>query len=168
MAKVTITIHYNDHETTPDYLVHQINGLEGVTDLEAHAPYKVVRVEGDRDIAVLPNRQAAEDTVRALGGDHYVTPDFTEIDIAHQGREPQVEVVHGRDPDSECSVTVFVNGERMTHAFVEDIDPGRGYQREDWDESIQYLRDNLNLSPDFIDFAVRTREEFASSQYITD
>jgi hypothetical protein len=81
-------------------------------------------------------------------------------------RSPKVEIVHGRDPDSECEITVFVDGERVSDVYVEDIDPGRGYDRSTWDERIADMRDNANLTEGFRTLAVDTLEAFSGSKYI--
>lgn len=47
----------------------------------------------------------------------------------------KVEVLHVRDPDEGCHIQVFVNGVKVQHT-EEDIDPGRGYTRADWNERI--------------------------------
>lgn len=43
---------------------------------------------------------------------------------------PKVQLVHSRDPDSECDTTAYVDGKRVKDVEVEDIDPGRGYDAE--------------------------------------
>lgn len=44
----------------------------------------------------------------------------------------EIQIVHSRDPDSECAIEVFLGGKRVPYAQVtiEDIDPGRGYDEE--------------------------------------
>ena len=54
---------------------------------------------------------------------------------------PIIEVLHERDPDSECSVRVFVNGVETT-SFMVDVDPGRGHLLSDWRESKEYAVEN--------------------------
>lgn len=78
-----------------------------------------------------------------------------------------VEIVHGRDPDEGCEHTVFVDGARVD-AYVEDIDPGRGYERESWDENIEAIRTQEGLSEAFREHAIATREAYGDSKYITD
>lgn len=48
--------------------------------------------------------------------------------------QPLIQVIHSRDPDSECGITVYINGVRQHKVEVEDIDPGRGYNKEDYEE----------------------------------
>ena len=51
-------------------------------------------------------------------------------------------ITHGRDPDSDCEVQLLViddEGNITTPVVgVFDVDPGRGYTREDWDETTRY------------------------------
>lgn len=62
----------------------------------------------------------------------------------------RVEILHVRDPDSACSVSTWVNGElAVTHVYVEDIDPGRGYTRDDWDSNVRSVEESDDYSPDF-------------------
>lgn len=92
MRTLTVTIEYDDSETTPDYLMHTFGAVEGVTDLTAHAPYNVTFVDTDEAVAVLPNRAAAEETMRSMSGDYYVSPAFTEDDIEY---DPHGGAKHG-------------------------------------------------------------------------
>lgn len=48
---------------------------------------------------------------------------------------PKVQVLHGRHPDMGCEVDVYVNDVKV-EAETEDVDPGSGYSRSDWDERI--------------------------------
>ena len=48
-----------------------------------------------------------------------------------------IEILHVRDPDGECYLTVWVDGQRVddSELTVFDVDAGRGYTYEDWKES---------------------------------
>lgn len=82
--------------------------------------------------------------------------------VATRDKAPKVQIVHSRDPDSECYLTTFVNDQRID-ADVEDIDPGRGYPRADWDERIESWQDDDTA----FGAAVREALDAASgSQYI--
>ena len=59
---------------------------------------------------------------------------------------PRISVVHTRDPDSECSLEVFLDGNRV-QADVEDIDPGRGYPRSCWTRRIADAADSHTHAP---------------------
>lgn len=48
----------------------------------------------------------------------------------------KIQVIHERDPDTECYLTVWVDGIR-SEIVEEDIDPGRGWEWEDWFERIK-------------------------------
>lgn len=55
----------------------------------------------------------------------------------------KITVLHHRDPDAECDVTVYVDGVRVPaeDVSVDDIDPGRGYEREDYEENLELAHD---------------------------
>lgn len=77
---------------------------------------------------------------------------------------PSVQIVHSRHPDEGCEHTVFVNDERV-EADIEDIDPGRGYKREDWNERIRsYLGDTSNFGT----CALQVIDAYADSEFIAD
>ena len=52
-----------------------------------------------------------------------------------------VEVLHERDPDGTCKVRVWLDDVEVDDAAVElvvcDVDPGRGWDREDWDAEVE-------------------------------
>lgn len=82
---------------------------------------------------------------------------------------PKVEILHGRDPDSSCELTVFVDGARVESVDVIDIDPGRGYERETWDENVKFqLSPKRGRSEAFRAAASAEYESFSGSQYIED
>jgi hypothetical protein len=44
-----------------------------------------------------------------------------------------VQVLHQRYPDDSCVIRVWVDGVEVTdQAEIEDLDPGRGYEQEDY------------------------------------
>jgi hypothetical protein len=48
-----------------------------------------------------------------------------------------IEILHVRDPDGGCDTTVWIDGvPQATGVTIEDVDAGRGYTREYWDERI--------------------------------
>lgn len=47
----------------------------------------------------------------------------------------RVEVVHDRDPDSSCNITVFIDGQRIDHHDEYSCDAGAGYDWPDWLDS---------------------------------
>lgn len=55
----------------------------------------------------------------------------------------KIDILHVRDPDSACDVRVFLDGEEQNWQEVDvvDIDPGRGYTLEDWEENIAWAED---------------------------
>ena len=92
----------------------------------------------------------------------------TLLDMTKRPKAP-VEVLHVRDPDSACSITVWVDGEELNTNIdvdVEDIDPGAGYTREGWLENIEQARTSTTRTPDFKDACVRELEG-TDSDFIT-
>lgn len=76
---------------------------------------------------------------------------------------PKVSVLHQRDPDSHCDLTVYVGDQPMPHDEC-DIDPGAGYQRSDWNERIRsYADDTTNFGRAAHDALLQN----ADSGYIT-
>ena len=77
-----------------------------------------------------------------------------------------VEIIHGRDPDSSCDHTVFVNGEPTTDYNLVDLDPGRGWEREDWES---FKESELRSgTPAFREALEREFESYGDSKYIED
>lgn len=64
----------------------------------------------------------------------------------------QISIIHMRDPDSECYARVFVDDVEVTDFSWTDLDPGRGWSDEDWQERI----DDVDTSTAF---GRRLREE---------
>ena len=63
-----------------------------------------------------------------------MTPEFTQRLIENL-KHPRVQIIHHRDPDSECGLEVFIDGHRLIgQVEIEDIDPGRGYEADDIQE----------------------------------
>jgi hypothetical protein len=78
----------------------------------------------------------------------------------------RVEILHTRDPDYSCEMTVWINGVRVDNVTVEDVDPGRGYEQEDWDEYTTDLATIEHYTPEFRDAVVATRNAYRDNQYI--
>lgn len=72
----------------------------------------------------------------------------------------KIQILHGRDPDSDCGITVFVDGKRVpdTDVFVEDVDPGRGYEDDYWAERIEESRSDTT---EYGQLVTQTLEEFS-------
>lgn len=88
------------------------------------------------------------------------------VQITVADRQPRVEIVHGRDPDSSCEITVYVDGKPATDVTEEDIDPGRGWERSDWDERVEAARNDENYSPAFKAALLETLDAYSDSKYI--
>ncbi len=56
-----------------------------------------------------------------------------------------IEIVHQRDPDSECGFTVYVDGRKVSDAAIYSVDAGQGYEFSDWAASA-YV-DKVEVSP---------------------
>lgn len=83
----------------------------------------------------------------------------------------QVEVIHSRDPDSECGIQIWVDGERMPDAqvYVADLDPGSsGPALSEWDEQTDEIGRDERLTPGFREAVVEERDAFRESSWITD
>lgn len=66
--------------------------------------------------------------------------------------QPRVQLVHERDPDYECGIVVFLDGQRlMGDVTIEDIDPGRGYDKKRIAERRQEAREAAE-APDATDY----------------
>jgi hypothetical protein len=77
-----------------------------------------------------------------------------------------IEVLHARLEDTECAVEVWIDGvEVKSGNIVVDVDPGRGYTREEWDERIRDAR-QADYSAGFAAALVAALEEFADSEHI--
>jgi hypothetical protein len=72
---------------------------------------------------------------------------------------PTVAIVHERDPDSPCDLEVYVNDERIADITVEDVDPGRGADYDDWQARIEgYLDDSTQFGRAAHDALVRNAD----------
>jgi hypothetical protein len=77
-----------------------------------------------------------------------------------------VEILHQRDPDSSCVVTLFLDGVETDDFTLEDIDPGAGYSPAEWDERVAEVR--TSYSPAFRTATLLALGESNDSPYITD
>lgn len=83
----------------------------------------------------------------------------------HDVPEPRIEILHERDPDSECSTRLFLNGSEVTEGIESvDVDPGRGHTIDDWLESKAFAMEGASEA-----FAAAVGEAYdtgAESQYV--
>ena len=77
---------------------------------------------------------------------------------------PLVQVVHVRNPDDGCYVDVYLNDHIVREPDVEDVDPGRGYWRKDWDDRIALANDATNFGR----ATRRALQDNADSEHIRD
>lgn len=78
----------------------------------------------------------------------------------------RIEILHTRDPDASCEMTVWVDGVRVDNVTVEDIDPGRGYEGDDWDESTADVATIEHYTPEFREAVVAVRNAYSDNRYI--
>ena len=53
----------------------------------------------------------------------------------------KIEILHYRDPDRGCDIYVYVDGvetDPYTEIAYVNVDPGRGHDVEDWDETTEW------------------------------
>lgn len=48
----------------------------------------------------------------------------------------KIQILHVRHPDEGCHVRVFIEGQEVTVSDIEDIDPGRGWLRSEWNDRL--------------------------------
>lgn len=77
-----------------------------------------------------------------------------------------LEVLHLRDPDGPCAVQAFLAGERAQLDDYEDVDPGRGYQRSEWNARISDNTKYINRTAAFRAAVGDALEANADSNYI--
>lgn len=87
--------------------------------------------------------------------------------FANALHQPRMEVVVVRDPDSADHVSIYLDGVLTTDYAEEHVDPGAGYEREQWDESTEQIRTNTSYSPAFKAAVLESRGEQDDSPYIT-
>jgi hypothetical protein len=82
---------------------------------------------------------------------------------------PKIEILHVRDPDSSCELTVFVDGVAIDKFTEESVDPGAGYVLKDWKrETKRIKKGEYNYSPAFRDAVVTSRKAANDSEYMRD
>lgn len=79
---------------------------------------------------------------------------------------PTIQIIHDRDPDSECGLQVFIDGKRVHHddVEIEDIDPGRGYD-EDYIEERRQEALNAANAPGATEFAIAVAEAVTGARF---
>jgi hypothetical protein len=82
----------------------------------------------------------------------------------------KIEILHTRDPDYECGITLWIDGVQIKDADIhqEDVDPGRGYMRSDWDERIANAQQQGDESPAFHDAVLEATNAASTSPFITE
>lgn len=67
-------------------------------------------------------------------------------------KQPRIDIIHQRDPDSECYIEVYIDGVLASHLDGHDVhehsfDPGAGYEMDEYDEQ---AREHVASVPDFL------------------
>lgn len=123
-----------------------------------------------------PNIKYAPEWLRAIALDLQGHPEqkfhdhaATLNDVANRAfSTPKVEVLHVRDPDSSCGVTVWIDGVEVSFD-EESIDPGRGYSRGEWYDRMTDNADPTNnprRSPAYRAAVADALEQAGGSEYI--
>jgi hypothetical protein len=79
---------------------------------------------------------------------------------------PTVEILHERDSDSDCVISVWVNGEQFTDYEYDDVDPGAGHTEYDLLDNIR-LTEESDASPAFKAAATAAYRNALGSPYTT-
>lgn len=129
--------------------IEVITRYHGPTATKGARVVATATVNGRRKQATVAYDHAATDphvkAARALGvliwpdydGEPYYLGTHSQAGNNYRLSMPsRVQIVHSRHPDMSCCVQVFLDGVEV-EADVEDIDPGAGATRMDWDERIE-------------------------------
>jgi len=91
----------------------------------------------------------------------------------------EIQILHIRDSDEGCDITVFIDGAQVKNpvAWVvgdidftcENIDAGRGWTTAEWNARIASMRAMVAIDPsDFNVAHLEALESYSNSPYITD
>lgn len=143
--------------------------LDGLLELEAAIVQRGAKPWRDYEAGNKDDPKADRDRYRQLVRE---ARELVSRVLAQQAAElrvvegtPQIEVLHVREPDEGCNVRVWVDGAE-TSAYIEDIDPGRGWQASEWDENRDSTLGNAELSESFRDHAVMAYNAGRESKYV--
>lgn len=79
----------------------------------------------------------------------------------------KIEILHQRDPDGECSLTVYVNGKALpdNQVYVADVDPGASGSASNMRESAIEIETHQDRTPAFRQAAAQAYYDAAESKY---
>ena len=82
-----------------------------------------------------------------------------------------IDIIVTRDPDSSTEINVYVDGKAVwdlpgVKFNIVSLDPGAGYDREDWNEQRDYAARSVH--PDLVDEVNELYESLGDSPYIYD
>lgn len=80
---------------------------------------------------------------------------------------PKIEVLHERDPDSSCDISVYLDGV-LARTTEQSVDPGAGGSRADWAQHTANVEADETLTPAFRAASVEALNRHADSQYLDD
>jgi hypothetical protein len=80
---------------------------------------------------------------------------------------PKLEVLHVRDPDAYCDITIFTNGVESNNWTEESVDAGAGYTSTDWADRTAEVEADDTHSPAFKAATLEARNSWEDSSYIT-
>jgi hypothetical protein len=72
---------------------------------------------------------------------------------------PKIEVLHERDPDSSCDISVYLDGV-LARTTEQSVDPGAGGSRADWAQHTANVEADETLTPAFRDRRRAIRASF--------
>lgn len=94
--------------------------------------------------------------------------DEYEIETDEVASGNKIEILHERDPDSECTIRVWVDGIETTDFSSGNIDPGRGWIAADWDDTHREAIANPDLSESYRAALDQAYTDSRDSKYVED
>lgn len=111
--------------------------------------------------AVVAMVDAVKTDDRSLDTDEYASRVLDALPLL------KIELLHMRDPDSDCTNELFIEGAPMLSFVEEDIDPGKGYEASDWADRVKETASIESYSPEFKKAVMLGLGESNNSPYIT-
>lgn len=86
----------------------------------------------------------------------------------HNHREPLIiQILHERNSDDGCGITVWLDGVKIEDFHVENVDPGAGWHHAEWDERIAEAQASVGIDDNtFPDALVAALQAAADSPHI--
>lgn len=115
----------------------------------------------------------AYSSVKFDGGTMAVVCERCQTVLTHLRKMPvseelmKIELLHMRDPDSECSNQLYIDGKEIMSFVEESIDPGAGWTAAEWEERAKETSEITSYSPEFKKQVLLGLGESNDSPYIT-